>query len=103
MWAVSQPSPQGDINSGEGIATGIHKLTAGNKYNLSIYKRYYSNTASNFAPDIDNFYIVLLKCADFMALQTTSVIVPQIPQHSQTIYCEHDMNNTSWQRISQCF
>lgn len=103
MWASSSPTPQGNEYIGEGIATGIHKLTIGHTYSLSIFKKYYSNPASNFAPDVDNFYIVLLKCADFLALQTPHYVVPQIPQNSQIIYCEQDMNNTSWERINQCF
>ena len=103
MWAVSAPSPQGNQIDGEGIATGIHPLTIGNKYSLSLFKKYYSNPSSNFAPDVDNFYVVLLKCADFLALQTSYFPVPQIPPTAQIIYCEHDMSNTSWERINQCF
>lgn len=87
---------------GEGIVTGISTLVAGNKYGFSIFKRYFPDP-SHPSIDLDNFYIVLLKCSDYLAIRTDQTDVPAIPRNAQIIYCETHMNNNSFQRVFQTF
>ncbi len=87
---------------GEGIATGIPPLTAGKKYAFSIFKRYFADR--NFPSiDLDNFYIVLLKCNDYLAIRTDKTDVPNIPSDAQIIYCETHMTNNTFERVFQSF
>lgn len=103
MWSTSTAytSFPSEVN-GEGIATGIPKLVPGNKYAFSIFKRYFSSDEYPTI-DLDNFYIVLIKCADYLALRTQFPNIPSLPQNSQVIYCETDITNHSFQRIFQSF
>jgi hypothetical protein len=103
MWASSQVYTGFPPNSeGEGIITGIPKLTPGKKYAFSILKRYFSSQEYPTV-DLDKFYIVLMKCADYLPMRSQYPIIPDIPVTAQIIYCESDMSNHSFQRILGCF
>lgn len=103
MWASSEQWPGGQqFFGGEGIVTGIPKLTPGKKYAFSMFKRYFSEPQAPTI-DLDNFYIVLLRCADYLPLRTSEHIIPVIPNGSQVIYCERDLTNNTFQRVLQTF
>ena len=90
---------------GEGIAVGIPALTSGSTYSLSLFKRFFSVGAYG-GPDIDDFYVVLLKCNIFNSIRRygEDYTIPAIPTiGAQVIYHETDVNNTSWQSITQSF
>jgi hypothetical protein len=75
---------------------------AGKKYAFSIFKRYFSSTEYPTV-DLDNFYIVLMKCADYLPLRSEYAFIPNIPTNAQVIYCEKDLTNNSFQRVLQTF
>lgn len=106
MWASAQIDQNNNLlRLGEGIAIGIPKLTTNSTYSLSLLKRFYS-VGSSAAPDIDDFYVVLLKCAQFQALRRfgEDYIVPDIPSTgAQVIYYESNVNNINFQNITQSF
>ncbi len=103
MWAASEQWYGGQqFFGGEGIITGIPKLTPGKKYAFSMFKRYFSAPQAPTI-DLDNFYIVLMKCADYLPLRTLDAQIPAIPDVAQIIYCEKDLTNNTFQRVLQTF
>jgi Secretion system C-terminal sorting domain len=103
MWAQSEQWPNGQqFFGGEGIVTGIPKLIPGKKYAFSMFKRYFSAPQAPTV-DLDNFYIVLMKCVDYLPLRTSEPRIPIIPDVAQIIYCEKDLTNNSFQRVMQTF
>lgn len=105
MWTHAYINGNGILQSrGEGIAVGIPKLTINRSYTLSFFKKIYTDFNWG-APDIDNYYIVLLKCADFNALRVfgENYNIPTIPANAQIIYQESHANNLDWKNVTQSF
>ncbi|OQP48085.1 hypothetical protein A4H97_30085 [Niastella yeongjuensis] len=92
MWA------RGDAG-GEGIVGNIPNaspggLNIGEPYLLSFYRRVTSEPTIP-STHLDNFFIVLIKCADktkFPGGSLTKTDIPALPAGSQVIYCETFMD-----------
>lgn len=88
---------------GEGIATGIPNLIVGHKYCLSFYKGAIGNSTSS-TTSLDQFNIILLSCAEYEnIIENYSIVIPQVPNDAQVVYCEKKVSNSNLQQVSITF
>lgn len=94
------------ISTGEGIATGIPATAAGGNYELSFLMRY-SSYGSDFTPDLDEYYVVLMTCAAFNSIRNSNPMVftlPNIPATgTQVIHTGINSTNLTWQTVTKSF
>lgn len=87
-------------NYGEGIAQKISPLTEGQKYLFSFFK---STIFRNGFNQNETFKIVLMNCDEFSLFPIpdpySHQVQPNIPEKSQTIYCEVNPSNPNWQQV----
>lgn len=106
MWADAILDANGNlVQSGEGIATGIHQLVPNNNYYITFSKRFFQGGGAGAGVSIDDYYIVLLSCAQFQQIRRygEDYTIPAIPSSAQIIYHESNTTNTNWQSVTQTF
>jgi Secretion system C-terminal sorting domain len=91
-----------DGNQGEGIAQKIPQLIIGRNYAYSFFLKRAQEVAGNNNP-VQNFYVVLMHCADYNSIYTSGYVTPSFPVNSQIIYCETGLFTTNWKRIFNSF
>jgi Secretion system C-terminal sorting domain len=95
-WVTSE---DGYKNNGEGVVQNIPALKKDNRYAISFFKRLTYKELP-----LDNFYIVLMRCGDYKSFgDKFSYHTPQIPENSQTIYCEKGVSNIEWEQVFETF
>jgi len=101
MYAKS-PVPPNLGPTGEGIAQKIPALATSATYHLSFFLRF--SDWPNGSSQLDNFYIILLKCSDFNSFPTSpSTLIPSVPTNSQIVYHGTSISNQSWSQIQITF
>ncbi len=68
-------------------------------------KRAKKGSFTNNTLKLDEFNVVLMKCIDYTILRNGNYydLLPPIPTGAQTIYCEKDVSNGNFERISVSF